>query len=170
MSTTRGLNVLGLTHGMAPPTSTMTYFTSLNRLERLMSRTPHICGLYTRSSCPDSIGNYTPSNNSGTEHHQTPLQLFVGRSLELANSQLTAMQDLFSVREESQSSVTEQTECDVPDWNDEGVTSHIQCPLSPECLQELQNQVKPLQDSAEMGMDLYLNVLNFIADHPEQNS
>ena len=111
-------------------------------------------------------------NNHGlrTEHHETPLQLFVGRSLELANSQLTAMQDLFQRQEEPQCRLTEQSELDLSDWDESALAlnaSNVKCPLTPECLQELEQKVNPQEHSDELGMELYLKVLNFIIDHPQ---
>lgn len=108
-------------------------------------------------------------NNHGlrTEHHETPIQLFVGRSLELANSQLTAMRDMFPSNspEEPQESEADDVELEWDDSAVEAGTPAVQCPLSPEQLQELQQVVNPLGHSNDLGCDLYLQVLNFVANH-----
>jgi hypothetical protein len=92
-------------------------------------------------------------NNHGlrTEHHETPLQLFVGRSIELANSSLTAIKDMFNIPDfEPQQDGTEGTP-DSLDWEDNSMGTiqvpDIPCPLSDYGLDRLKLTVDPLMDS-----------------------
>lgn len=137
-------------------------------------------------------------NNHGlrTEGSQTPLQLFVGHSLELANTQLTAMRGMFGPAEPEvlgealpqpgndeppadpiDPPSADEVDIDIPvpdmaaerlQWN-EGVNAvgvpDTACPLSQQALALLQETVDPLENSTELGMDLYLRVLEFLAEN-----
>lgn len=104
-------------------------------------------------------------NNHGvrTEHYQTPLQLFVGRSLELANTDLTAVHDMFRESDNvSTSGVVDEIE-----WDESGTVDvgEVPCPISDQALQRLQQTVDPLSDSPELGIDLYMQACHFLADN-----
>ena len=104
-------------------------------------------------------------NNHGvrTEHYQTPLQLFVGRSLELANTDLTAVHDMFRESDNvSTSGVVDEIE-----WHESGTVDvgEVPCPISDQALQILQQTVDPLSDSPELGIDLYMQACHFLADN-----
>ena len=101
-----------------------------------------------------------------TEHHQTPLQLFVGRSLELCHSGLTAISDLFPNQDH-----------DIPQeaaaqniFNDSWIAPHEQvlsmptlpCPLNDVRLTRLKESIDPLAHSSELGIDLFLRVVEYI--------
>ena len=104
-------------------------------------------------------------NNHGlsTENGKSPKQLFVLGMLKNANSQLTAVQDVFSsdglpqpsneipTPEHIQSAIG-RTRVDVP---------VVQCPLTPDQQQLLQDQVDPLEENHDHGMALYLRARSF---------
>ena len=111
-------------------------------------------------------------NNHGirTAHHASPLQLFVGHALELSNARLTAIQDMFGNDDDDGQSASGAAEVVFEDasWETgEAVeVPDIPCPMSQEALLLLRQTIDPLAESAELGMDLYLRVLNFIARQP----
>lgn len=105
-------------------------------------------------------------NNHGlrTEHYQTPVQLFVGRSLELANTDLTAMNNIFREADSVSTSGVDGIE-----WNESASgtvdVSEVSCPISAQAVLRLQQTVDPLCESPDLGIDLYLQVCQFITDN-----
>lgn len=91
-----------------------------------------------------------------TEHHQSPIQLFVQRSLALQGSSLTGNRELFS------------QEVFNAGWDEqpvEDIAAPLFCPLSEEDLRVLNETIDPLQDDDDLGITTYLAVKNFVANH-----
>jgi hypothetical protein len=117
-------------------------------------------------------------NNHGlrTEHHQSPLQLFVSKSLQLRHSNLTAMQDLFTAPTSGYRGVpVAASDAGTDDinamlsnsWADDEqvVVPAIQCSLSEERLNLIRTRINPLDDSlGPMGLELYAILLNIMAE------
>jgi len=111
-------------------------------------------------------------NNHGlrTEHHQTPLQMFVGGSLQLSNHGLSGLQDLFQTRVQHVDQNVDQAVNDILSTSDLQEPSGteipgIPCPLSSDSLENLKETIDPLDDSMdELGFELFRHVIDFI-DH-----
>ena len=103
-------------------------------------------------------------NNHGlrTAQHRTPLQLFVGRALELSNANLTAMGHLFG---DDNQTVQPQHDADLDRIEGQVQIPIFPTPISEEALRDLEQSINPLSYSEEMGMDLYLRVLGFLSDN-----
>ncbi len=92
-----------------------------------------------------------------TEHHATPQQLFIRGALSNFNSSLSAIRDLFD------GSAQEGLQVDHAPVSQRVVVPRVQCPLTPERLDVLQETINPLDDSYdEQGIALYQETLNFI--------
>ena len=112
-------------------------------------------------------------NNHGvrTLHHETPLQVFVGNCLELQNSNLTAMQDLFGHDEVVEPDTEHGREAgevfEREDWVTESTVEvpELPCPLNEDALSSLQQSIDPQTPSTELGMDIYFKVLTFIEEN-----
>jgi hypothetical protein len=110
-------------------------------------------------------------NNHGlrTEHHESPIQRFVGRSLENCNSQLTAMQDFFPARPSQQPGDAQ--EIFNEEWINDADQSFVvnvpglTCPFDETSLATLQQTINPVDDTPDIGIDLYIRTLNFVEDH-----
>jgi len=110
-----------------------------------------------------------------TEHHQSPLQLFVKSALQLRNSNLTAIQDLFdadytpSPASNSIASTTVQPALAAGpqsplDGEDQVHVPAVMCPISDVQLAAVQQQINPLDDSkGPLGLELYLSLLDFLS-------
>jgi hypothetical protein len=93
-----------------------------------------------------------------TERSFTPLQIFARDSLGLANTTLTAMQDLFNGRNLAAAAApTEEELPDLPDIHRVQVPA-IPCPLSQERLAILQERVDPLQEDNAGGVTLFKDI------------
>lgn len=99
-----------------------------------------------------------------TEHHMTPNQLFVKRSLELSNTNLTAMVDLFQPRQDAPTNGSE--DLVTPEWTGQQVhVPHVSCPIAEDDLDRLKLTIDPLDDTmGDLGKTLFNNVLQFILD------
>ena len=83
-----------------------------------------------------------------TEHHRTPLQMYVQRSLELSLVNMLPAEDV-SMQLEEVEVVDDQTA--------------IVCPLSEEQLTELRESVSPLSnEDDDLGINNYIRALDFI--------
>ncbi|XP_071854426.1 uncharacterized protein [Apostichopus japonicus] len=106
-------------------------------------------------------------NNHGlrTAHHETSLQLFVGGTLDLSNARLTAMQDMFASSVDNGAAA--QSVFENQGWDGDYVIQvpEIPCPLDQEALSQLQQTVDPLAESDELGIDIYLTVMDFISEY-----
>ena len=90
-------------------------------------------------------------NNHGlrTAHHETPLQLFVGGALGLANSGHTAIADLFQngSADRHDLGAVVFNEGDETSSGDRVLVPEIPCPLSDDSLNDLHQAVDPLASS-----------------------
>lgn len=106
-------------------------------------------------------------NNHGlrTAHHETPLQLFVGGTLDLSNARLTAMQNMFASSVDNGAAA--QSVFQNQGWDGDYVIQvpEIPCPLDQVALSQLQQTVDPLAESDELGIDIYLTVMDFISEY-----
>jgi len=110
-----------------------------------------------------------------TEHHLSPNQLFIRSALQLRNSSLTAIKDLFDT-----ASATTNTSSNIPsstvlfpaasssqiqvDNADQVHVSSVQCPLSDVQLSFVKQQINPLDDSrGPLGLELYLELLDILS-------
>jgi hypothetical protein len=108
-----------------------------------------------------------------TENYQSPLQLFVSRSLELMNSNLTATRDLFPVAESSDTLLHPTGDSDTTassaltmDMEHAVTVPATTCPLSEEHVAELRTTVDPLDDTEdELGVTVYRRTVDFIQQH-----
>ena len=101
-------------------------------------------------------------NNHGlrTQNHKTPLQLFVKRSLNLSlRNILTASDALRQFPDISQEQWAQQPAAQ---------GSAIECPLNDEQLLEVQQLIDPMSDLVDnLGMSIYLQVLQYVTDHQD---
>jgi len=110
-----------------------------------------------------------------TEHHQSPLQLFVKNALQLRNSNLTAIQDLFDADYTPSSASNSIASTTVQPALTAGPQSPLNseyqvhvpavlCPISDVQLAAVQQQINPLDDSkGPLGLELYLSLLDFLS-------
>ncbi len=104
-----------------------------------------------------------------TEHHQSPLQLFVQRGIELAGSKSTAILDMFSSQSNADSTSTTTTNAMLSPESPSVDSGHfpeisdIKTPIAEEALVKLQESIDPLAESKDkLGVDLFQEVLSFI--------
>jgi hypothetical protein len=109
-----------------------------------------------------------------TEGGQSPLQLFVARSLGITNSGVTAMNGAFDgVPQVSSPNSTYQNNLrqtrPAPGFSLNSDTSVIvpntQCPLTQENFRRLTQTVNPLLDSDELGVNSFITTLQFVVQH-----
>ena len=108
-------------------------------------------------------------NNHGlrTSHHETPLQLFVGGAIDRSRASLTAMEDIFGTATPTDDAVQSAHTVFHDEWNDVDLVHipDIPCPLDEVALSTLQQTIDPLAESNDMGMDVFLKVMEIIREH-----
>ena len=94
-----------------------------------------------------------------TEHHMTPMQLFVSRSLALQGSSLTANRDLFGTPAVFESAWENgpETTLELEDF----------CPLQEQQLASLKETINPLEEE-DLGIETFLAVKTFVNTHPTE--
>ncbi|XP_062578090.1 uncharacterized protein LOC134239978 [Saccostrea cucullata] len=102
-----------------------------------------------------------------SEGHMSPQQLFVSRALELFGTERTAVKDLFDPTRESEISEMYGVEDlgladeEEPQETEEQI---VPCPLNDEALEELKNVIDQHGDNDQLGIESYLQVLQFLQD------
>lgn len=94
-----------------------------------------------------------------TEGNLSPVQLFLIRTMELRNSNLTAIQDMF---ERVPSRLQPERDNEVTDNGNQVHLPTTVCPLLNQQVQTLQREIDPLGDDSNMGINHYRSVINFI--------
>lgn len=98
-----------------------------------------------------------------TENNKTPMQLWYAGIIQHASLQSTAIRNIFDIRHGS-------LEGNIVDWDlsdPEMILTipNIVNPLSNDNFRLLQNSINVLGESASFGMDIYVEVLQFVMDH-----
>lgn len=103
------------------------------------------------------------NHHLSTERNQTPLQLFVLRSLSLYHSDSTAVNDIFKLDETIAESSGSEEESD-EEANEEPAT--VPMPINAQDFETLQTEYPPLQNvNTQLGIESYLHVRRFVKEH-----